>query len=226
MSVTAKFNKYAESYDQSRQKLIPCYSDFYKTIIKIIPFASSTPLSVADLGAGTGLLSKQIIEAFPQCRMTLVDVSEEMLNVARCRLSEYVNVEYQLTDYSKGFPAGNFDLIVSSLSIHHLSDQSKAALFHVVKKSLNPNGIFINADQVLGETEEIENLYHSSWLAEVKQNGITETELRQALDRMKEDKMASLTSQVQWLKESGFSEVNCWYQNLRFAVYSGLNKGN
>ena len=226
MSISAKFNKYAERYDQSRQKLIPCYSDFYKTIIKVIPFASSTPLSVADLGAGTGLLSKQILKAFPQSNMTLVDISEEMLNVAKSRLNLYSNIDYQLSDYSQELPSGNYDLIVSSLSIHHLSDKNKKKLFRGIKESLNPNGMFINADQVLGETEEIENLYHSTWLSEVKKNGITETELSEALDRMKEDKMASLSSQIEWLKESGFSEVNCWYQNLRFAVYSGMNEPN
>ena len=223
MIVSAKFNKYAERYDQSRQKLIPCYYDFYQTIIKIIPFASSTPLSVADLGAGTGLLSKQILKAFPQSNMTLVDISEEMLNVAKSRLNAYSNIDYQVSDYSKNLPAGNYDLIVSSLSIHHLTDKNKKQLFHAVKKSLKPNGIFINADQVLGETEEIENLYHSIWLSEVKKNGITETELNEALDRMEEDKMATLSSQIEWLKESGFTAVNCWYQNLRFAVYSGHN---
>ena len=155
--------------------------------------------------------------------MTLVDISEEMLNVAKSRLNAYSNIDYQVSDYSKNLPAGNYDLIVSSLSIHHLTDKNKKQLFHAVKKSLKPNGIFINADQVLGETEEIENLYHSIWLSEVKKNGITETELNEALDRMEEDKMATLSSQIEWLKESGFTAVNCWYQNLRFAVYSGHN---
>jgi len=223
MRISAKSNQYAERYDQARQKLIPCYSDFYKTIIKIIPFASSTPLSVADLGAGTGLLSEQILKVFPHSNMTLVDISEEMLNIAKSRLNVYPNVEYQLSDYSNEMPSGHYDLIVSALSIHHLTDKNKKQLFRGIKNALKPNGIFINADQVLGESEEIENLYYSTWLAEVKRNSITETELSEALDRMKEDKMATLSSQIEWLKESGFSEVNCWYQNLRFAVYSGQN---
>ena len=223
MNISAKFNKYAERYDQSREKLIPCYSDFYQTIVKIIPFASSTSLSVVDLGAGTGLLSKQILKAFPKSNMTLVDISEKMLNIAKSRLSAYSNVEYQPIDYSDELPSMHYDLIVSSLSIHHLTDKNKKKLFRGIKNALKPNGIFINADQVLGESEGIENLYHSIWLSEVKRNGITETELSEALDRMKEDKMATLSSQIEWLKESGFTSVNCWYQNLRFAVYSGQN---
>jgi tRNA (cmo5U34)-methyltransferase len=105
MSVSTKFNKYAKRYDKSRQKLIPCYSDFYKTIIKIIPFANSTPLAVADLGAGTGLLSKQILKAFPKSNMTLVDISEEMLNVAQSRLSAHSGVEYQVSDYCIRHPS-------------------------------------------------------------------------------------------------------------------------
>lgn len=224
MSVTEKFNKYAESYDQARAKLIPCYSDFYKTVTKIIPFTSSTPLSLADLGAGTGLLSEQIIKAYPQADMTLVDISEEMLNIAKKRLARYANVEYHLSDYSSSLPAGHFDLIVSSLSIHHLSDQSKKSLFGDIKKSLKANGIFINADQVLGENEDIERTYQAMWQTEIKEKGTTETELNEALDRMKEDKMATLANQMKWLEEANFSDVTCWYKNFRFAVYSATNK--
>jgi tRNA (cmo5U34)-methyltransferase len=131
---------------------------------------------VADIGAGTGLLSKLIIDSYPKAKITLVDISEEMLNIAKNRLKQYPNIEYNLSDYSKQLPAGNFDLIVSSLSIHHLSDKSK------IKEILYPNGIFINADQILGKSKDIEQTYNSMWLTEAKENGITQIELNDALD--------------------------------------------
>jgi tRNA (cmo5U34)-methyltransferase len=59
------------------------------------------------------------------------------------------------------------------------------------------------------------------WLKQVQENGVDKSELAAALERMKEDKMSPLSSQLQWLKEAGFKEVNCWYKNYSFAVYSG-----
>jgi tRNA (cmo5U34)-methyltransferase len=38
---------------------------------------------------------------------------------------------------------------------------------------------------------------------------------------MKEDRMATLGSQLRWLEEAGFREVDCWYKSYNFAVFGG-----
>lgn len=109
------------------------------------------------------------------------------------------------------------------MSIHHLCDNNKKKLFEEIKNSLEPNGIFINADQILGESDDIEKIYQKNWLEEVTNNGVTDKALTEALDRMKEDKMSTLPKQLKWLEQCGFSEVNCWYKNYRFAVYPSVS---
>ncbi len=218
-----KFNKYATNYDNSRQQLIPCFSEFYRTVVKIIPFSTSTNLSILDIGAGTGLLTELIAKKFSNAQITLIDISAEMLCIAQERLKKYKGISFQVADYSKNFPVQKYKLIVSSLSIHHLSDKDKKKLFKKIKKSLQQNGIFINADQVHGETDEIEKIYHKNWIEDVKNNGVTDKALAEALDRMKEDKTTPLSKQLKWLEQCGFSEINCWYKNYRFAVYSATN---
>ena len=64
-------------------------------------------------------------------------------------------------------------------------------------------------------------MYHEIWLRQTRERGVSDTDLNAALERMKEDKMAPLTSQINWLQEAGFSSVHCWYQHHRFAVFSG-----
>ena len=81
--------------------------------------------------------------------------------------------------------------------------------------------MFINADQVLGSTPAIESDYRAAWLRQVKEKGVSDTALSQALERMKEDKMSTLSDQLSWLGEAGFERVNCWYQNYSFVVFSG-----
>jgi hypothetical protein len=46
-----KFNKYASNYDKSRKQLIPCFTEFYGTVIKIIPFSRSESWFFAKNGA-------------------------------------------------------------------------------------------------------------------------------------------------------------------------------
>ena len=224
MSIKAVFDQYASQYDGSRRKLIPCFADFYRTAREIIPFAHEEKLTILDLGAGTGLLTSMIAADFVKARFVLMDISEGMLDKARKRLGGSANeFTYIVADYSRmpSLLGGPFDLIMSSLSIHHLDQQQKQELFGKVYAQLAPGGMFVNADQVLGETAEIDRIYRQKWLTQVKANGVTDLELQGALVRMKEDRMSTLSWQLASLQDAGFHHVNCWYQYYSFAVYSG-----
>jgi tRNA (cmo5U34)-methyltransferase len=56
----------------------------------------------------------------------------------------------------------------------------------------------------------------------VKERGINDDALKKAVERMKEDRPATLAEQLDWLEEAGFGEVTTWYQYYGFAVYSGM----
>ena len=224
MTVEDIFDKYAASYDLSRKKLIPCFDDFYRVALDIVPFGKDEPIRVLDLGAGTGLMSERVAEAYPGSSIVLLDISADMLAVARERLGPYPNrFDFVVSNYARpGSIQGHFDLVISSLSIHHLTADEKRALFKTVFAHLTPGGSFINADQVLGETPDIESAYNAAWERQIREAGATDEEISGAHERMKEDDMSTLSSQLQWLKDAGFHTVNCWYQNYSFAVFSGV----
>lgn len=223
MSIQDVFDNYASQYDASRKILIPCFDDFYRTAIEIIPFQSDDHINVLDLGAGTGIMTGFVASQFPHAAIDLMDIAEKMLAEAEKRLKPYPNhFCFHACDYSKqGSLDHNYDLIISSLSIHHLTDQEKQDLFKRIYTHLNPGGIFINADQVLGDTKNIDELYRKMWIEQIKANGISDEEMNQAFERTREDKMSTLISQLSWLRYAGFRDVNCWYKNYSFAVFSG-----
>ena len=97
----------------------------------------------------------------------------------------------------------------------------KEELFKMVYSCLKPGGVFINADQVLGETEEIDKVYRTKWIEKVRDKGCTEREMEAALERMKEDKMSPLSHQLSAMSDAGFTQVNCWFKHFSFVVYSG-----
>lgn len=221
----AVFDGAAAGYDRARRQLVPPFDGFYGAAVGAIPYRREDEIRVLDLGAGTGLLSAMVARAFPRARITLADVSPEMLGVARQRFAdEPARFELRVMDYAEEPLLGEYDAVVSALSIHHLDGDEKRELFRKVYGVLREGGVFVNADQVLGETPETEARYREVWLRQVRERGVSEEDLSAALARMREDKMSTLDEQRVWLVEAGFRPVECWYKSYSFAVYGGYRQ--
>ena len=221
MSIKQSFDAGADQYDLQRRMVIPCFNDFYQTTIDLIPFSSSDSFRVLDLGAGTGLLTASIISVFPNVTATLMDLSEKMLEKAQERFSSNKKVNFLVWDYSHSPFPEEYQVIASAMSIHHLSNDEKKLLYQRVFDALKCDGIFINADLVKGETDKTEQIYHDMWMNWIHEAGLSKHELSEIIERMQYDKPSSLSDQLQWLKEIGFQDVDCYYKYFNFAVYSG-----
>ena len=222
-AVRKAFAAGADSYDRARRKLVPCFDDFYRTALELIPFQSEDRFEVLDLGAGTGIISAMIAEAFPKSRLTLFDVTPEMLTIARARLKPLgKRVRFVTADFASASQSQSWDTVVSALAIHHLPDSGKRHLFGDVFKYLTPGGAFINADQVAGDTAASDRHAREQWMKRAQELKVTQRDLEAALERMKQDLPATVGQQLSWMREAGFIDVTCSYRNLIFAVLSGV----
>ncbi len=220
MSVKEVFDNVALEYDRDRKVLIPCFDDFYGMAVRLVQEVDVERLRILDLGIGTGLLSALILEEYPAAEITGIDLSSRMLSEAEKRFAGKVRLvesNYLEQDFGSGY-----DVIVSSLSIHHLSGAEKARLFKKVYAALNVNGIFINADQVAGQSVRLEKLSRDIWYEQMRSLGLSAELLAASEERMKEDKMSTLADQLEWLAQAGFADVNCWYKSGIFTVYAGF----
>lgn len=218
--IRKKFDDISLDYDRQRKQLIPCFEDFYGSAVSLIEPVSKSP-AVLDIGAGSGLLSSFLLYKFPNARFTLIDISSKMLEVAKQRFKGIEGLEYIVGDYTQHNFDRAYDVIISALSIHHLSDEQKASLYQKCHSSLKKNGIFINCDQVLGDTEYLDSLYKKQWKSSIENSGLPMDELLSAYERVKLDKEATLSQQLRWLREAGFSDVECVYKYYHFAVMFG-----
>lgn len=213
-----KFDENAEKYDKIRKLIIPCFDDLYNITRNLANSKKENP-NILDLGAGTGLLTKYLFEKYQKAEFTLIDISEEMLKVAKSRFKTHDNLKYVAADYCEYDFNDSFDIIVSSLSIHHLEDEYKKKLYKKVYDSLNNGGIFLNADQVIGPTPNIDKSYQENWIRKINKNNFTGPEKDTAIERMEFDKPATLENNLKWLKNCGFEDVDVYYKYYNFVIF-------
>jgi tRNA (cmo5U34)-methyltransferase len=116
-----------------------------------------------------------------------------------------------------------YDAVVSSLALHHLiTDGDKIDFYRKIYDALRENGVFFNADVVLGSNEHIRNVYIAKWKSFMKEH-VSEEEIENKwLPQFREeDRPAQLIDQINWLVDLGFSDVDVIWKYYNFAVYGG-----
>jgi SAM-dependent methyltransferase len=116
------------------------------------PYPAEAEIAVLDVGGGYGVVTEEVLRAFPRARVALQDYSQPMLDQARQRLAAYADrVTYALSDLRE--PAwvlkvgGPFDLAVSAIAIHNLRDLGQiAACYRAIAGLLKPDGVFLDYD--------------------------------------------------------------------------------
>jgi tRNA (cmo5U34)-methyltransferase len=224
MTVKKIFDAGALQYDRNRRKVIPCFDDFYKTLIRLIPFDSSEEFTVLDLGAGTGLVTALILNVFPKAVVSLLDISEGMLEKAKKRFAAKDNVTVHIMDYNTSPLPGKYNLIVSAMSIHHLKNSDKKRLVQKIHNALVSGGTFVHAELARGATDDSEEVYQEQWRKHLEGTDLTEDELNVIYERMSYDIPAPLDIQLSWMRDAGFLSVDCFYKYFNFVVYSGCKK--
>ncbi|XXF77364.1 methyltransferase domain-containing protein [Myxococcaceae bacterium GXIMD 01537] len=98
----------------------------------------TAPARVADLGCGTGDLTRVLAERWPGARVVGVDSSEAMVAEAQRRVIPG-RLRFELADLGQWRPPGPLDVLVSNAALHWLPDH--AALLGRLVGLLAPGGV-------------------------------------------------------------------------------------
>ena len=218
MKIDEQFNLVAREYDENRRLFIPCFDEFYQGTTDFIVKSIDSPRRVIDLGAGTGLLTSFWYAKCPGSNYMLVDVAEQMLEMAKERFRGVPNVTFEALDYRTSLPDTEFDAVISALSIHHLEHQEKRELFRRIYGKLPPGGIFVNYDQFCAGTEAMSAMLDRYWVDGLEHSGLSEQDIAKWQQRKAFDRECSVSDEIAWLRQAGFGDVQCVYTHQKFSV--------
>ncbi len=167
---------------------------------------------ILDLGTGDGRLLALLQGDRHEMLGVGLDFSEVMLEAARGRFAGDERIELVEHDLTEPLPAlGRFDAVVSSMAIHHLEDERKRSLYGEAFDLLEPGGVFANFEHVASATPRL----HAAFF--------------EAIDEPLEnedpsDRLLDVETQLRWLREIGFDDVDCYWKWLEVALLVGVKR--
>ena len=168
--------------------------------------AGALPGQILDLGCGDGRLTALLLGAYPQSVATCVDMSPPMVEAAKNRFRGEDRVSIVVHDFAEPLPfEGPYDAIVTSLAVHHVTDERKRTLYAEIAQLLAPGGVFANLEVVKSPTQAL----HDQWRDEMG-----------ARDDPS-DHLADMVSQLEWISAAGLENVDCIWKWRSLALLRG-----
>ena len=141
-----RFNRWAKSYDRHWMQRLT-FEPVHRTLLDLAAAEVPQPAAILDVGCGTGRLLRSAAARFPRAELAGVDPAPEMVRHARESAGEESAIRFQQSAAEElPFPNDRFDLVFSTLTFHHWSDQPKAV--GEVARVLAPGGRWLLADFV------------------------------------------------------------------------------
>jgi tRNA (cmo5U34)-methyltransferase len=221
------FGGMVASYDSLIRRAVPRYEEMTQRLLEHL---AGDPTTILELGCGTGNLTLKLLGRFPEARVVAVDASPEMTEATAERARSITGAPDRLKVIRSRFeeldqPAGAFDLITSSMSLHHVQD--KGELYRRFAVWLRPGRQLAFADQLLGRTELSQSVHWALWLKHCREPGhCTLEETASLLEHAAEhDHYEPLERHFDLLRGAGFEQLDCVWRNGMYSVVTAVRGG-
>lgn len=176
----------------------------------LLEFLPPEATRILDLGSGAGRLLSLVKTARPAAQFVATDFSPTMLAALRGNFVNDASVTIVSHDLAASLPElGEFDAVVSSFAIHHVLHPRKRDLYREVFNLLASGGVFCNLEHVASPTTRL----HHQFLAKLDVTPEQEDLSNKLLD---------LETQLGWLREIGFEDVDCHWKWRELALLAGV----
>jgi tRNA (cmo5U34)-methyltransferase len=195
----------------------------------LLPFGDDQEFTFLDLGAGTGAASRAILERHPRATAILADFSAQMMAAGESQMLPYIGryrtVQFDMAteEWPTGIPA-QIDAIVTSMCVHHLTDERKQGLFAEIFDHLVPGGWYFNYDPVTAPDPAVGQIWQRISDREDPQAAHRRdhrTPQEQARWENHVRYIIPLDQQLDYLRSAGFAGIDIFWKKLENVIYGG-----
>ena len=221
---------------------VPRREEQLATLLCLLPFSRNDAFHIVDMGCGEGVLEHAALSAYPNSTVLALDGSASMRDHAKTLLKPFgarVDVrKFALDSYEWRNEMDSADCVVSSLVVHHLTDDGKRTLFREAYCRIRESGALMLIDCVQPQRGEGVNLHADTYDNISKRQSIDRTGDTALFDMFVKEKwnifrhpessemLAPLSGQLAWLADAGFDGVDCFWLNAGYAVFGGYKGGS
>jgi tRNA (cmo5U34)-methyltransferase len=176
-----------------------------------------------DVGCGAGNYALKLREYLPHIRVSLVDLSQAMVDRAKQRLGPGVDLAQAADIRDLDFAVGSFDVILAAAVLHHLrTPQEWEQLLANFHRWLRPGGGLWVFDLVAHEDGAVQRLMWERYGGYLEGQGGKPYREKVFAYVEKEDSPVPLTYQLELLRRVGFSRIDVLHKNSCFAAYGAV----
>jgi SAM-dependent methyltransferase len=201
----------------------------FQLLARLLPFGPDDAFTFVDLGAGTGAAARAVLTEYPRASAILAEYSLQMIAEGEHRMAafagryRYVELDMLASAWPDAVPP-RVDAVVSALSIHHLPDSRKRAMFREIFERLAPGGWYVNYDPIRAPDAALESIWervNDRYEPDAAFKRAHRSPQEQARYENHVRYMIPLEPQLQWLREAGFTNVDVFWKRLDWVIYGG-----
>lgn len=195
----AFFDARANGYDAHMQTSLVDATAYYQKLAEPIPDTLER-IDILDIGCGTGLEIPAVLDTAPNARLTCIDLSGEMLKILKEKFPEENIGTIEGSYLTYDFGEARYEVILSSMTLHHLLPGQKRTLYGKLMTTLKSGGVYIEGDYIVSEAKMNRLLEHYRALPEEAKGGSHHIDIPLSLDL-----------QTDLLIQAGFHEIRKVY---------------
>jgi tRNA (cmo5U34)-methyltransferase len=218
---------------------VPSREEQLATLCALVPARPDEAFTVAELGAGAGVLARAVLEAFPRCRYVALDGSptmrEQLAAMLRSHAARLEVRRFDLAsrDWRAALPSP-LRCVLASLVVHHLPAAGKRRLFADLARRLEPGGAVLLADVVEPTSAAARETFARQWDDAARAQSLALTGGLEAFQRFQSggwnfyrgapepyDQPSRVDEQLRWLRAAGFATVDCVWMRAGHAIVGG-----